>query len=100
MGLKLGDISPIAGILTGEGAIGKIAGEGMLGLGPKFIANQAQDEDERKEKEKKARRGTAAQQIDSTTTAPAYKKGGMVKSKASSRADGCAKRGKTRGRMV
>jgi hypothetical protein len=27
------------------------------------------------------------------------KKGGMVKSKASSRADGCAKRGKTRGRM-
>jgi hypothetical protein len=28
-----------------------------------------------------------------------YKKGGMVKSKASSRADGCAKRGKTRGRM-
>ena len=29
-----------------------------------------------------------------------YKKGGMVKSKASSRADGCAKRGKTRGRMV
>jgi hypothetical protein len=28
-----------------------------------------------------------------------FKKGGMVKSKASSRADGCAKRGKTRGRM-
>ena len=28
-----------------------------------------------------------------------YKKGGMVKSKASSRADGCAVRGKTRGRM-
>jgi hypothetical protein len=28
-----------------------------------------------------------------------FSKGGMVKSKASSRADGCAKRGKTRGRM-
>lgn len=29
-----------------------------------------------------------------------YKKGGAVKSKASSRADGCAQRGKTKGRMV
>lgn len=29
-----------------------------------------------------------------------YAKGGAVKSKASSRADGCAKRGKTKGRMV
>ena len=28
------------------------------------------------------------------------KKGGMVKSSASSRADGCAKKGKTRGRIV
>jgi len=29
-----------------------------------------------------------------------FKKGGMVKSSASKRADGCAKRGKTKGRMV
>ena len=29
-----------------------------------------------------------------------YRKGGMVKSSASKRADGCAKRGKTKGRMV
>jgi superfamily I DNA and RNA helicase len=29
-----------------------------------------------------------------------YKKGGMVKSSASKRADGCAVRGKTKGRMV
>lgn len=29
-----------------------------------------------------------------------YKKGGVVKSSASKRADGCAKRGKTRGKMV
>jgi hypothetical protein len=29
-----------------------------------------------------------------------YKKGGSVKSSASKRADGCAQRGKTRGRMV
>lgn len=32
-------------------------------------------------------------------TAPSFKKGGSVKCKASSRADGCAVRGKTRGRM-
>lgn len=30
----------------------------------------------------------------------AYKKGGSVKSSASSRADGCAQRGKTRGRFI
>lgn len=29
-----------------------------------------------------------------------YKKGGKVKSSASTRADGCAQRGKTRGKMV
>jgi hypothetical protein len=31
---------------------------------------------------------------------PLYKKGGAVKSSASKRADGCAKKGKTRGKMV
>jgi hypothetical protein len=30
----------------------------------------------------------------------AFKKGGSVKSSASKRADGCAQRGKTKGRMV
>lgn len=29
-----------------------------------------------------------------------YKKGGMVKSSASRRADGCAKKGKTKGRII
>ena len=31
---------------------------------------------------------------------PSYKKGGSVKSGASKRADGCAQRGKTKGRLV
>jgi hypothetical protein len=31
---------------------------------------------------------------------PGMKKGGVVKSSASKRADGCAQRGKTKGRMV
>lgn len=35
-----------------------------------------------------------------TPAQPGMKKGGMVKSSASKRADGCAQRGKTKGRMV
>lgn len=41
----------------------------------------------------KAREGEAYQNAG-------YKKGGMVKSSASKRADGCAIKGKTRGKMV
>jgi hypothetical protein len=102
MGLKLGDVSPLAGILTGEGAIGKIAGEGMLGLGPQMIASQAQDSDKDRDRRKALERSMAGKQTDGATpTVKTMKKGGAVKvSKASSRADGCAKRGKTRGRMV
>lgn len=37
---------------------------------------------------------------DKKALKPAYKKGGSVKSSASSRGDGCAQRGKTKGRMV
>jgi hypothetical protein len=99
MGLKLGDISPIAGILTGEGAIGKIAGEGMLGLGPQMIASQAQDSDKERDRRRALERSMAGKQTDGTTTAiRTMKKGGMVKSKssASKRADGCCVRGKTR----
>lgn len=101
MGLKLGDISPIAGVLSGEGMIGKLAGEGMFGLAPQFIANQAQDDDKQRKKEKQAARAAAAgQPTNGTTTAiKTMKKGGSVKSKASNRADGCAQRGKTRGKM-
>ena len=98
MGLKLGDISPIAGILTGEGAIGKIAGEGMLGLGPQMIASQAQDSDKERDRRRALERSMAGKQTDGTTTAiRTMKKGGAVKrSSASKRADGCAVRGKTR----
>lgn len=37
---------------------------------------------------------------DEKKKASGMKKGGMVKSSASKRADGCAQRGKTKGRMV
>jgi hypothetical protein len=75
--MKLGDISPAAGIATGEGMIGKLAGKGGLGLLPAAIARNAQEDEE--ERKKKAAGG--------------MKKGGMT---ASKRADGCAIRGKTR----
>jgi hypothetical protein len=75
--MKLGDISPIAGIATGEGMIGKLAGKGGLGLLPAAIARNAQEDEE--ERKKKAAGG--------------MKKGGMT---ASKRADGIAIRGKTR----
>jgi hypothetical protein len=80
--MKLGDISPIAGIATGEGMIGKLAGKGGLGLLPAAIARNAQEDEE--ERKKKAAGG--------------MKKGGAVS--ASRRADGIAQRGKTRGKMV
>jgi hypothetical protein len=75
--MKLGDISPAAGIATGEGMIGKLAGKGGLGLLPAAIARNAQEDEE--ERKKKAAGG--------------MKKGGMT---ASKRADGIAIRGKTR----
>ena len=82
MGLKLGDISPIAGIATGEGMIGKLAGKGGLGMLPAAIARNAQEDEE--ERRRRAAGG--------------MKKGGAVS--ASRRADGIAKRGKTKGRMI
>jgi hypothetical protein len=119
MGLKLGDISPLAGILSGEGAIGKLADKGLLGLGPRMIASRAQEKDEAKERAamqqaqeaeamkkqlmaSKARRQRPQQTAESTGGMSGYKsyaKGGKVSS-ASKRGDGCAVKGKTKGRMV
>jgi hypothetical protein len=59
-----------------------LAKMGALGIIPKEISNDQEDEEEEKRKK------------------PSYmKKGGKVSS-ASSRADGCAERGKTRGKFV
>jgi hypothetical protein len=56
-----------------------------LGMRPE-VAERKQKEREAKDEKKRETRG--------------MKKGGMVKSSASKRADGCAQRGKTKGRMV
>jgi hypothetical protein len=116
MGLKLGDISPLAGILSGEGAIGKLADKGLLGLGPRMIASKAQEKDEAKamqaiqaqESEAKAMaakrkrpmraRSESAPMGGGFESYKPMKNGGKVSS-ASKRGDGCAIKGKTKGTM-
>jgi hypothetical protein len=81
---KLGDVSPMAGMMTGEGLTGEMMRKGLVGVVPQAIARDAYSG-----KEEEKRRKQAA----------GMKKGGKVSS-ASSRADGCATKGKTRGKMV
>jgi hypothetical protein len=59
-----------------------LAQASALGIIPKEISNDQEDEEEEKRKK------------------PRYMKKGGTVSSASSRADGCAERGKTRGRFV
>jgi hypothetical protein len=92
----LGTISPAYGVATGQGLIGQMADKGMLGLGARMIASNAQEKDE----EKKRRAAEAGMVPDQGGQAPMpMKKGGKVSS-ASKRADGCCVKGKTRGKMV
>jgi hypothetical protein len=96
MGIKdiLGTISPAYGVIKGEGAFGKLAPS--LGLIPRAIAEERED---------KKRRQAEQQAGMPTVTPPAMKNGGKVKKmaaggSASKRADGCATKGKTRGKMI
>ena len=86
MGLKLGDVSPLAGMLTGEGLTGKLIQQGVGGIIPMAIAKSAAESRKEEEEEAKKKLG------------PGMKKGGAVS--ASRRADGCCKKGKTRGKIV
>ena len=120
MGLKFGDISPLAGVITKEGTFGKLADSGTLGIAGKFVSKHLNDDkgaDAAKEaaaKEAAAKEAALkeaankemaalASQYRSKQSEPtggaegyrSYKKGGKVKS-ASARADGCCIRGKTR----
>jgi hypothetical protein len=56
MGLKLGDVSPLAGMLTGEGLTGKLIQQGVGGIIPMAIAKSAtksRKEEEEEEAKKK-----------------------------------------------
>lgn len=79
--MKLSDVSPLAGIVTGEGLMGKLTSLGGLGA----LASSFRDDEEEKRKKQAA--------------GEPMKKGGKVSS-ASSRADGCAVKGKTKGRII
>lgn len=105
MGIKLGDISPLAGALTGKGMFGKglakLADSGMGMLVPmSYLAKSERDKDEKK------KTGDGTRPMVGEENEPTMRKGGKVKkmakggSTASKRADGCATKGKTKGRFV
>jgi hypothetical protein len=89
MGMKeiMGTLSPVYGMATGKGMFGN-----AVGLLPAIAKDMRDDKDEEKKKAAMAAQTGAPAQ-------PGMKKGGSVSS-ASKRADGCAMRGKTRGKMV
>jgi hypothetical protein len=99
--MKLADFSPLVGMLTGEGAMGRLIGKGFGGAIPASIARSAQKAAAEEEEREKAIAAEAQRQ--SMQGQPAQeqgmKKGGMARSSASRRADGIALRGKTRGKL-
>ena len=149
MGIKLGDISPLAGAISGKGLFGKGLGAmnkalgPMAGIMPRMAASAQKKNDRRammmaeleaqKRADFNAKRNAAAgmrgrpmvEDIMMAEQGPAMKKGGKVSaaqavhkherakhkgqpltkmakggSTASKRADGCATKGKTKGRFV
>jgi hypothetical protein len=85
-----------ADIFDPTGIIRSSASSGMLGMIPNEIMKS---QDQKKEKEEEERKKMAAMGVKP------MKKGGAVKKmakggSASSRADGCVQRGKTKGRFV
>jgi hypothetical protein len=137
MGIKLGDISPLAGAVSGKGMFGKgLAKLGnamgpMGGLMPMLAASQRKKllAREAAGKEGGMRRRPMMEEVmvaeEAPAGAPMMKKGGKVSaaqavhkherakhkgqpltkmakggSTASKRADGCATKGKTKGRFV
>jgi hypothetical protein len=133
MGIKLGDISPFAGAVTGKGIFGKGLGAMNKALGPMAgiaprMAGAAQKKDARRaaaeaeimamrKADFDAKRNAAAgmrgrpmmEEVMIAEEAPAgamMRKGGKVKkmakggSTASKRGDGCATKGKTKGRFI
>ena len=88
----LGTISPLYGAISGEGMMGKM-------LNPEEHARIAKAEQDRQAMMAEQANVERQAQIKAEATG-GMKKGGKVKSKSSSsRADGCAVRGKTRGML-
>ena len=82
----LGTLSPAYGMIKGQGLFGN-----AVGVLPAIAKDMRDDREEKKKAEAQSAAGGAQ----------AMKKGGAVKmSSASKRADGCAVRGKTKGKIV
>jgi hypothetical protein len=89
--MRLDDLSPLAGMITGRGAMGKLIRSGVGGAIPTAIARDAyKDYEEERQAAEAAEKG-----MRKGGKVKKMKSGGYVKS-----ADGCAKRGKTKGRFV
>lgn len=82
----LGTVSPLYGMATGHGAFGK----NDLGI-LSALARRAR---------KRKADGTEMTEEEEKQPGATMRKGGKVKSSASKRADGCAVKGKTRGKFV
>lgn len=90
MGLKFGDISPLAGAVTGKGLTANAGRNGAIDLAVKLASSD-------KNKDGKKAAPVAGGK-------PAMRKGGKVSSYAKggsvTRGDGCVSKGRTKGRMV
>jgi len=109
MGIKLGDISPLAGVVSGKGLFGKGFSELGRAMGPLspvgYVAMKQRDKALKKKKGAAGNPGDA-EEVMVMEAGEGMRKGGKVKkmakggSTASKRADGCATKGKTKGRFV
>jgi hypothetical protein len=81
-----GSLSPLAGIATGRGAYGTLAGLGALGPAAALVAP----------KHKKKKKGAAGLPDETGGPHMNYRKGGKVKHR---KGDGCCKQGYTKGKM-
>lgn len=91
--MKLSDVSPLAAMVTGEGAMGKLISQGVGGMIPAAIAKSA-----REDSEQEARLARAKALQKEAEAGRTMKKGGKVTAKR--RGDGIAQRGLTKGRMI
>mgnify|MGYP000157835997 CR=1 FL=1 len=84
MGIKLGDVSPLAGMLTGKGMLGKAMRQGFGGAIPAAIARDAYSDDLEQQKQ-----AELASQM--ATGGARMKKGGSVKGWGKARSARAAK---------
>jgi hypothetical protein len=108
MGIKLGDISPLAGVVSGKGLFGKGFSELGRAMGPLspvgYVAMKQRDKALKKKKGAAGKPG-GVEEITVMEAGEGMKRGGKVKKmakggSASKRGDGCATKGKTKGKFV